>query len=93
MMEDDRIPEPPAFATGDVVRLKSGGFPMTVSSDEGSALECLWHDANGQPHTEEYRGETLVKATATDLATGEEVTIDTAFNAERPLTWRDRRGL
>lgn len=102
MTEHETDDQPPTFAVGDVVRLKSGGFPMTVAilglSDPyhpdcdmysfSDEVICYWHDASGVPHKKRYQVRTLIKATAT------EVPVESAFDtlpAKSP--WRDRRGL
>ena len=32
------------FKPGDVVRLKSGGPPMTVEQEEGEGYKCVWFE-------------------------------------------------
>jgi uncharacterized protein YodC (DUF2158 family) len=41
------------FKPGDVVRLKSGGRPMTVSKCEGDDVTCVWEE-NGVNGTATY---------------------------------------
>ena len=41
-----------AFQIGDIVQLKSGGPPMTVTSSEGKSVSCTWFDKNQQRHDE-----------------------------------------
>ncbi len=36
------------FKEGDVVQLKSGGFPMTILFRYGDEWVCQWFDANGE---------------------------------------------
>lgn len=52
------------FTVGDVVRLKSGGPTMTVSSDDRSKglLHCIWFNQANGVHTVEgktFKPETL----------------------------------
>ncbi len=35
------------FKTGDIVKLRSGGPEMTVTSVEGDDIVCTWFDENG----------------------------------------------
>jgi len=81
------------FKVGDVVRLHSGGFVMTIireSTFADALVECVWHDANGQPQAASYREETLASALATTV-TGEQVPVESVFNP--PEDWRAKRGL
>lgn len=45
------------FNVGDVVRLNSGGHPMTIDSirEEDQEADCVWIDDNGKPHKETYK--------------------------------------
>ena len=82
----------PTFAIGDVVRLKSGGVPMTVICRRSEhVVDCVWQDHAGTPHGYAYPVKVLVNATATDAVTGEEVPVESVFNP--PEDWRGRRGL
>lgn len=40
-----------AFMLGDVVKLKSGGLPMTVVGINGQGVNCQWQDAQGRPQS------------------------------------------
>jgi uncharacterized protein YodC (DUF2158 family) len=54
------------FKIGDVVRLKSGGPPMTVTSVEmgegeaGYVIFCIWFNAKGNEKSGHYPAATLV---------------------------------
>jgi uncharacterized protein YodC (DUF2158 family) len=48
-----------ALEVGDVVRLKSGGPPMTVEAIEGSTARVVWIDDKQQTHRESFPSETL----------------------------------
>ena len=52
------------FKKGDVVQLKSGGPPMTISGTEIDNDEtvyiCDWIDTNGEPRMCAYSGEQLI---------------------------------
>ena len=51
----------PAFKVGDVVRLKSGGLPMTVMHLRSEkSIDCVWQDQHGTPHGYAYPTEILV---------------------------------
>lgn len=43
---------PRAFHVGDVVRMRSGGPPMTVTSldAERNQVCCMWFESRGRPH-------------------------------------------
>lgn len=48
---------------GDVVKLKSGGVPMTVTGvrfDEGWVAQLTWHDVHGQSCGDEIPMQCLV---------------------------------
>jgi uncharacterized protein YodC (DUF2158 family) len=57
-----------AFKVGDVVRLKSGGPAMTVTSvepgegDGGHAVFCIWFNAKGNEKSGHYPAAALVFA-------------------------------
>lgn len=53
---DERVLE-----VGDVVRLKSGGPPMTVESVEGAAAGVVWIDDKQQIHRESFPMGTLAR--------------------------------
>lgn len=42
------------FDVGDVVRLKSGGPPMTVEAIEGGAARVVWFDDQHLTHRETF---------------------------------------
>lgn len=52
-----------SFKDGDVVQLKSGGVPMTIShQDEMGDFVCVWHERKGsetKPMKMSYPGPTL----------------------------------
>ena len=54
-----------AFSIGDVVKLKSGGPPMTVSygpyENGGTSVECFWFNGSGYSH-QDFRVEMLEAA-------------------------------
>jgi len=88
------------FSVGDVVRLKSGGYPMTVEAiraPEDSAManriHCAWHSNEGMAQFASYSENMLIGATTTDMATGKEVPVESAFPHEPITDWRKRRGL
>lgn len=58
----------PKFHIGDVVKLKSGGMPMTVEGYtvpfEGQ-VKVAWFDSEGKPQRGVYHEETLDKVEAT----------------------------
>jgi uncharacterized protein YodC (DUF2158 family) len=62
------MPKAP-FKVGDVVRLKSGGPPMTVTSVEsgedevGYVVFCIWFNAKGNEKSGHYPAATLMPAT------------------------------
>jgi uncharacterized protein YodC (DUF2158 family) len=41
---------PKQFKRGDLVRLRSGGPPMTVSSVDGDEAAVIWFDERGRLH-------------------------------------------
>jgi uncharacterized protein YodC (DUF2158 family) len=57
------------FKVGDVVRLKSGGPPMTVTSIESGEAEtgyvifCIWFNAKGNEKSGHYPAAALVLVT------------------------------
>lgn len=83
----------PAFAVGDVVRLKSGGMAMTIDTVRETRIACSWHSHSGDAHFADYRADMLVKEAAADVAVAKELdTSVKAFEADYE-NWRDRRGL
>ena len=47
---------------GDVVRLKSGGVPMTVDSIRNDDVSCVWwHTTTGEPFCRIFNPDTLEK--------------------------------
>jgi uncharacterized protein YodC (DUF2158 family) len=51
----------PAFQSGDLVRLRSGGPMMTVKSIKGDQAECFWTDYNGQMNYDSFPVDVLKK--------------------------------
>jgi len=49
------------FTKGDIVRLKSGGPKMTVSSVKATAIACQWFDRNGKTHKSDFDVEMVEK--------------------------------
>jgi uncharacterized protein YodC (DUF2158 family) len=45
---------PASFQQGDLVRLRSGGPAMTVSSIKGNQVYCFWTGEDGQPNAEHF---------------------------------------
>jgi len=50
------------FKPADVVRLKSGGFKMTVSETTKTHIKCIWHDSDGYLHEESFSVDLLEMA-------------------------------
>jgi uncharacterized protein YodC (DUF2158 family) len=44
----------PAFGSGDLVRLRSGGPLMTVKDIKGDQVDCFWTDVNGQINADSF---------------------------------------
>jgi uncharacterized protein YodC (DUF2158 family) len=44
----------PAFRSGNLVRLRSGGPLMTVKDIKGDQVECFWTDLNGQINADSF---------------------------------------
>jgi len=44
----------PAFRSGNLVRLRSGGPLMTVKGIKGDQVDCFWTDFNGQINTDSF---------------------------------------
>jgi uncharacterized protein YodC (DUF2158 family) len=44
----------PAFRSGNLVRLRSGGPLMTVKGIKGDQVDCFWTDANGQINADTF---------------------------------------
>jgi uncharacterized protein YodC (DUF2158 family) len=44
----------PAFRSGNLVRLRSGGPLMTVKSIKGDQVDCFWTDLNGQINADRF---------------------------------------
>ena len=58
----------PKFHVGDVVKLKSGGMPMTVegyANPSSRQVQVAWFDAAGKPQHGTYHEDTLEKIEAT----------------------------
>jgi uncharacterized protein YodC (DUF2158 family) len=53
--------EPTPTKVGDIVKLNSGGPPMTVESVEKRKAVCVWHDLNGCCFKETFLHECLTK--------------------------------
>ena len=51
----------PEFEKGDVVQLKSGGPPITVSDIEEEDVWCEWFDKKGVHHKEVFDVAMLIK--------------------------------
>jgi uncharacterized protein YodC (DUF2158 family) len=47
-----------SFVVGDVVRLKSGGDPMTVEEVDGNDISCVWFEGK-KPHRQTFVAATL----------------------------------
>ena len=48
------------FKPGDVVSLKSGGMPMTISYLYNGKFGCQWHNKEGMPCKDDYLPEMLM---------------------------------
>jgi uncharacterized protein YodC (DUF2158 family) len=48
-----------AIKVGDVVRLRSGGPPMTVEAVDGAAARVVWMDDKHQTHRDSFPPEAL----------------------------------
>jgi uncharacterized protein YodC (DUF2158 family) len=44
----------PSFQQGELVRLRSGGPAMTVSSINGDQVDCYWTDPSGQTNVDKF---------------------------------------
>jgi uncharacterized protein YodC (DUF2158 family) len=44
----------PAFGSGNLVRLRSGGPLMTVKGIKGDQVDCFWTDVNGQINADSF---------------------------------------
>lgn len=42
------------YETGDVIRLKSGGPPMTVVGRNGLTISCQWFNESGELRTGDF---------------------------------------
>jgi uncharacterized protein YodC (DUF2158 family) len=51
----------PAFQSGDLVRLRSGGPMMTVKGVKGDHVDCFWADYNGQFNSDSFPVDVLQK--------------------------------
>jgi uncharacterized protein YodC (DUF2158 family) len=51
----------PAFRSGDLVRLRSGGPMMTVKGIKGDHVDCIWTDYNGQFNADSFPVDVLQK--------------------------------
>jgi uncharacterized protein YodC (DUF2158 family) len=52
------------FETGDVVRLKSGGPPMTITEPPApdiSGYHCVWFDEHKVFHSHYFEGDALIR--------------------------------
>jgi len=49
----------PAFRSGSLVRLRSGGPLMTVKDIKGDQVDCFWTDANGQINADSFPADVL----------------------------------
>ena len=50
------------FEVGDVVWLKSGGPAMTVATDAGTFVTCMWFDSEGHVHSERFPASLITEA-------------------------------
>jgi uncharacterized protein YodC (DUF2158 family) len=50
----------PAFGSGNLVRLRSGGPLMTVKSIKGDQVDCFWTDFNGQINANSFPVDVLL---------------------------------
>lgn len=106
-MDDSVTESRPAFAVGDVVRLKSGGLPMTVFHPAPPAdiypnvsveqVLVMWHDVNGEPQEEWYHV-AMLEPMAIERQ-GQQPLSDpmnssmTAMGERYEADWRKSRGL
>ena len=44
----------PAFRSGNLVRLRSGGPLMTVKGMKGDQVDCFWSDGNGEINADSF---------------------------------------
>jgi uncharacterized protein YodC (DUF2158 family) len=51
----------PAFRSGNLVRLRSGGPLMTVKGIKGNQVDCFWTDGNGQINADSFPVDVLQK--------------------------------
>jgi uncharacterized protein YodC (DUF2158 family) len=51
----------PAFGSGDLVRLRSGGPLMTVKGIKGNQVDCFWTDGIGQMNADSFPIDVLRK--------------------------------
>jgi uncharacterized protein YodC (DUF2158 family) len=51
----------PAFRSGNLVRLRSGGPLMTVKGIKGDQVDCFWTDGNGQINADSFPVDVLQK--------------------------------
>ena len=51
----------PAFRSGNLVRLRSGGPLMTVKGIKGDQVDCFWTDVNGQINADSFPMDVLQK--------------------------------
>ena len=49
----------PAFRSGNLVRLRSGGALMTVKGIKGDQVDCFWTDVNGQINADSFPADVL----------------------------------
>jgi uncharacterized protein YodC (DUF2158 family) len=49
----------PAFRSGNLVRLRSGGPLMTVKGIKGDYVDCFWTDVNGQINADSFPADVL----------------------------------
>lgn len=63
--EDKDYPMPDEkFEPGDVVVLRGGGPMMTVVTQHGEGVFCLWFDVNGHLQRDTFKAVTLMTAKA-----------------------------
>ena len=77
------------FKVGDVVRLKSGGYPMTVMCLRSAQMsDCVWHDETGTPHGYAYPNDILLPETPTEQVANQ-IPVESILGE----SWRGKRGL
>ena len=78
---------------GDVIRLKSGGHKMVVSSvsEDGKYIKCVWHTDTGAPAEHVFPAEVLTGARSAEVKrAGDGIDLD---QAAYWIARRERRAL